>query len=162
LADIFCHIPLSRPVNPGRSRRRPGADPSVTGLEAGGRPARLASDRRLDTKSPSLADQIAGLELQLAALKRQQADADDARRLRAIAIGTRGCVFTVRALVDLAGLDADVRVALGGLRPKQLGKWLARVADRNIQGLRVERVKLAETGAWVWDLHFHEDPRDRA
>jgi hypothetical protein len=133
-----------------------GTDPVVTAASRGGRPARPAAD-----VSASLAERIADLELQLAGLRQQQADTDDARFLRALAIGTRGHVFTVRDLVDLAVLDRDVRDALQGLRPKQLGKRLARLVGRDVHGLRVARVKLADTGAWIWVLHFHDAAGDR-
>jgi hypothetical protein len=109
---------------------------------------------------PALVERIAALERDLADLRQQQRDEDDARVLRAMTIATRGHVFSVRDLVALARLDPALREALHGLRPKQLGKFLARVVDRNIQGLRVQRVKL-DNGSWVWDLHFHEGHGDR-
>jgi hypothetical protein len=122
------------------------------------RPAAASSPRVPSITRP---DRIAALEAELAQLRQQQRDADDAQLLRAVFRSTRGCVFDVRDLVELAAIDGDLREALGDRRPKQLGKLLARVANRDLEGLCVRRVKPTETG-WVWELHFHERAGDRA
>jgi hypothetical protein len=110
--------------------------------------------RRATQTSTAIAARILELELELAQLQQQQRDETDARFLRAIAVSIRGACFSTADLVEHATIDADLREALRGLRPKQLGKRLARLVDRDVQGLIVRRVLLTKTG-WVWVLHFN-------
>jgi hypothetical protein len=103
-----------------------------------------------------LADRIAALRAELVALEQQHRDEEDARFLRVIVVAVRGACFSVADLIAHAPLDADLGEALRGRRPKQLGKRLARLVDREVQGLTVRRVLLTKDG-WMWDVHFNQD-----
>lgn len=103
-----------------------------------------------------LAARIEVLERELVALRQVQRHEDDARFLRTIAVTTRGAVFSVGDLIVRAALDADLRDALGGRRPKQLGKRLAALAGRARPGLSVRRVLHTNRGC-LWELHFNQD-----
>jgi hypothetical protein len=104
----------------------------------------------------TLAARIAALRLEIAALQQQRRDEDDGRLLRALVIGTRGCVFSVGDIFDRAVFDPDLAAALGALRPKQLGKRLARAVGREMDGLTVRRVAVTNTG-WLWEIHYNHD-----
>jgi hypothetical protein len=108
------------------------------------------------TASRRLADRIAAIQQELLALRQQQRDEADGRLLRALVIGTRGCVFTTADVYTRAVLDPDVAAAVGDLSPRQLGKRLARVVGRTVSGLTVRRV-LATKDGWVWEIDYHRD-----
>ncbi len=108
------------------------------------------------TPGRSLVDRIAALTEEIAALRQRQRDEDDGRLLRALAIGTRGHVFSVGDVFTRSALDPDLAAAVGGLSPKQLGKRLGRVVDRELEGLTVRRVVVSKTG-WLWEIHINPD-----
>lgn len=99
----------------------------------------------------TLAERIAQLKATIADLRQQGRDEADGRLLRALAIGVRGHVFSVRDVFDRALLDPDVAAAVGDLSPKAIGKRLARCVDREIAGVTVRRVKTSN-GSWLWVL----------
>ena len=59
---------------------------------------------------------------------------DAAALVAAIVAATRGRVFTARDLLDHASVDDALRVTLGGLTAKRLGKRLRALANRNCGG----------------------------
>jgi len=108
---------------------------------------------------PSRASQVARiavLECELQLARQALRDADDARLLKALLLGTQGCVFTVGDVFARVALDADLSAAIARLTPKQLGKRLARLADRELDGLTVRHV-LETADGWVWHIDFHGD-----
>ncbi|MEJ7669576.1 MAG: hypothetical protein WKH97_12740 [Casimicrobiaceae bacterium] len=79
--------------------------------------------------------------------------------LHAIAATTRGLKFTVNELLEHAEVVADraadqrlhdaIIAACGGLNGRRLGKMLARLEGRELDGLRVVRVGVGRDGiAW--------------
>ena len=104
----------------------------------------------------TLAVRIAYHEAALIELHQRQRDEDDGRLLRALVISTRGCVFSIRDVVTRARFDPAVAAAVGHLSPKQLGKRLARVVGRELEGLTVRRVVVGQTG-WLWEIHINPD-----
>lgn len=115
--------------------------------------SRLTIVRR---KPATLADRIATLERLIAGLRQQQRDEADGRLLRALALGVRGCVFSVGEVLTRATLDPDLAAAVGGLNGRQLGKRLARVVDRELAGVTVRRVVVNKAG-WVWQIDYNHD-----
>jgi hypothetical protein len=97
---------------------------------------------------PDLRARVQLFETELTALRQQLRDEDDGRLLRALAIGACGCVFSVSDILTRAQLDPVLAAAVGSLRPKQLGKRLARLVGHDIHGLTVRRVLLTADG-WM-------------
>jgi hypothetical protein len=102
------------------------------------------------------ADRIRALRRELATLEQQQRDADDRALLVAIARAVRGHVFSIAELVAHATIDPPLREALGGMRPKQLGVRLHRLAQASINGVRLRRVD-RDTSGCIWEVHLHTE-----
>jgi hypothetical protein len=120
------------------------------------RPLRLLKTTRPPAGQVSLAARIAAHEAALVELRQQRRDEEDGRLVRALVIGTRGGVFSVGDVFTRALFDPAVAAVLGDMSPKQLGKRLARVVDREIEGLTVRRVVVGQTG-WVWEIHINRN-----
>jgi hypothetical protein len=119
-------------------------------------PPRARAFARRQGTDADILTRIAALEAKLHALKQQHRDEVDAQLLRAIALAAQGAVFSVSDLLERARLDAELRQALDGLRPKALGKRLARCVGRTITGLSVRRV-IPTAAGWLWEIHINHD-----
>jgi hypothetical protein len=129
-------------TKPARPTVALGSDASATGLELDGRPAGPAA---------SLVERIAGLELQLAALKRDQAEGV----LLAIAGPIpAGVVFSSADLwrhqtVSVALRTAFVEAGIGG--PRVLGKRLAQW-QHFIGAVRLARLWIDHHAGVLWTI----------
>jgi hypothetical protein len=83
--------------------------------------------------------------------------AEEARFLLVVAMAVKGRAFSAAELLAHGLVDPELRQALGGMTSRQIGKRLRTLADRDIGGLIVRRIKRDEAGT-VWavsvaDLH---------
>lgn len=141
------------PVPSLRVRRELNVPPMSPLQDRPGHEAELVAIRQ---RLADLAARIAWHQRELAVLRQQRRDEDDGRLLRALVIGTRGSVFSVGDVYARATFDPDVAAAVGDMSPKQLGKRLARVVDRELEGLTVRRVVVSRTG-WLWQIDINQD-----
>jgi hypothetical protein len=108
-------------------------------------------------RDTTLAARISQLERELAALRRQHADEEDRRLVLAIVRSVGGAVFSARDLVAHARVDPALRDALGDMRPRRLGKRLARLTDRPLEGVTVRRVDGRDAHGCMWFVDIHDD-----
>jgi hypothetical protein len=116
----------------------------------------LSLTRPADRGSRELEARLTAIEARLLAVEarfgvRDQADRD---LLMAVREACQGLPFTVRAVWARRGRDAAFRSALEAAdvdSPKQLGKWLARLAGVDVDGLTVTRKKGSRAGM-VWQI----------
>lgn len=96
-------------------------------------------------------ERIAQLERELRALRQAERDDDDGAWLRQLAAAVDvACCFSVTDLLAHAQIDPALAAALDGMSPKRIGKRLDRLQDRDLDGVRLERLKKTNTGClWV-------------
>lgn len=101
---------------------------------------------------------IAALEAELAQLRREQRDDDDGAWLRQLAAAVDlECCFSVGDLLEHARIDPALGAALAGLSAKQIGKRLGVLDGRELDGLRLVRIKENNAG-WVWMIALPPRP----
>ena len=133
---------------------------------------RLATHHSSARESPveALLRELVDLQRQiLAALEQRQRPTqltreEEARFVLVVALAVRGRAFNAAELLAHGRVDADLRQALGGLTSRQIGKRLRTLADRDIGGLIVRRIKRDDAGT-VWtvsvaDLHADTGAED--
>src|SRR5262245_10671684 len=106
--------------------------------------------------APTRADEIRELKRRLVTLEQQARDESDRALLAAIVVSVGGAVFYGCDLIAHARIDGDLRETIGDLRPRQLGKRLARLANRDLDGLTLRRCDGRDERGCMWFVQIHD------
>lgn len=97
--------------------------------------------------------QIARLEEQLAAKRREKADRTDAAFLLVLArVVPAGVVFSAAEVLAHAALDRELAAAIGPMTARALGHYLRSLARRSGAGIVLQRCDDRNNRGCIWSI----------
>jgi hypothetical protein len=116
------------------------------------------AERPGDTPTATLAQRIADLEQQLAALRREQRDRADAEFVAALAKYHGRAIFSAEDVIAHAAVDPDLREVIPPeTRAMSLGQRLKRLAGRRIGAFTLWRCDGRDGRGCIWEIEIHDD-----